>query len=106
MITITVNVDELDYGALIKKLLPIAKDKLSLYDTRLAKILAGALAVGGSAAAGMINALPEKTKDAFAAALINGGKEKIAEAAQDAAKAHGINIKISDISAETSESGE
>ncbi len=106
MITITVKVDELDYGALVKKLLPIAKDKLSGYDTRLARVLAGAIAVGGSAAADMINALPQKTKDALAAALINGGRERIAEAAGDAAKAHGIDIKIRDISAEVSESGE
>ncbi len=106
MITITVKVDELDYGALVKKLLPIAKGKLSSYDTRVARILAGALAVGGGAAAEIINGLPEKTKDALAAALINGGRERIAEAAQDAAKAHGIDIKIRDISAEISESGE
>lgn len=106
MITITVKVDELDYGALVRKLLPIAKDKLSGYDTRLARILAGALAVGGSAAADMINALPARKKDALAAALINGSRGKIADAAEDAAKAHGIDIKIRDISAEVSESGE
>ncbi len=106
MITITLKVDEIDYGALVKMLLPKLKDKLSGYDTRLARILAGALAVGGSAAADMINALPAKTKDALAAALINGDREKIAEAAEDAAKAHGIDIKIRNISAEDSESEE
>ncbi len=106
MITITVEVDDIDYGALVRKLLPIAGDKLSAYDTKLARMLSGALAIGGGAAANVINALPAKTKDALAAALINGGKEKIAEALRDAAKEHGVGVKIRDIGAECSETPE
>ncbi len=103
MITITVKVDEIDYGALVKKLLPIARGKLSAYDGKLARILTALLAVGGEKAADMINALPQKTKDAVAAALINGGKERISDALQNAAREHDVVVEICGISAETSE---
>ncbi len=106
MIIITIKADDLDYGALAERLLPIAMDKADASDNKLMKILAGALAAGGSAFVGLIDALPQATKDELAAALINGGKEKIIDTIQKTAENHNVSVKIRDISAEIDNSME
>ncbi len=100
MINITVKLDDPDYGALAERFLPIVMDKAGASDNKLMKILAGALAAGGSAVVGLIDALPQATKDELAAALINGGKEKIIDTIQKTAESYDISVKVRDISAE------
>jgi len=100
MITITVTVDELDYGALARKLLPIAKDKLSYGDKKMLKLLVNmAAAKDGRMAEKFVDLFPEDKLDSLAAKLINYGEEKIIETAQKAARSNGVDTKIRDIRA-------
>ena len=97
---ITLEINEMDYGALIAALLPAVHEKLSGdEDTFLNKILLKLTAVPPSVARKMVNLLPRETQDEIVVLLINKNRDKIANFALNMAKEKDISFKIDDLEA-------
>lgn len=97
---IRIKIDEINYGALVAKYLPLLGEKLQEKEGTAAKILAGLSKLPPSIAKTTLDALPESTKDEIALLLINKNKEKIVLSAMDYCRKNEVAITISDLSVE------
>ncbi len=91
---ITIELDDIDYGALVEKLLPLMEDKIADKDGISNTILAKFLSMPPSVAKSMINLMPQSKKDEIAVSLLNKHKEKITKKITEAAKDKGFSFKI------------
>lgn len=94
---IRIVIDEINYGEVVSKCLPLIRDKLREKDGSLPKILSGIASLPPSMAAAMVEALPAETKDEIAALLINKNKDRIIRAAEGYAAKNGVTMDIGDI---------
>lgn len=97
---ITLELSGIDYGALAEKFLPAVRNKLAEKEGTGAAILAKFTEMPPSAAAAMINMLPQETKDDIAVILVNKNKEKIVEKITGYAEKNGLYFRIDDFNVE------
>ena len=101
---ITLEVNGLDYGALIAALLPLVHSKLEQEeDSVVNKILLKLTALPPSIARRMVNLLPRDTQDEIVVLLINKNSAKIADLAVNMAKEKDIFLQIDKLEAEVQE---
>ncbi len=93
---ITLELNEIDYGALMEQFLPLIRDKLAEQDGAAAAILSKIAEMPPETAGKMVNMLPQKTRDELVLMLLNKNKEKIVKAATDYARKNGITFRIDD----------
>ena len=94
---IRLKLDNIDYGELAVKMLPLVGDKLKESDNTVAKLLSGVAKMPPSIIKTTVNALPQETKDEVVALLINKNKNKIKRLFMDFANTKGIDFDILDI---------
>ncbi len=102
---VTVDIEEIDYGAAAKKIMPILQRQAeqSRDRSKIMSVLSKAAALGGNAAASMMDLLPSDLKNEIVALLVNSNKKKIIEAIENAAKKQEIPLRVGDINVETDE---
>lgn len=88
--------DELDYDALLERLLPLLAGRLDK-DSSLGKLASG----GGGMARALFKKLPQEKKDRTAAELINKNRDKLRQKAEEYAGKYGVRIEVKDVSAHT-----
>ncbi len=98
---IKLKVENIDYGELAVKLLPLVNDKLKESNNAVVKLLSGVAKMPPSIIKTTINALPQENKDEVVAFLINKNKEKIKGAFIKFAHENGIAFDILDIEVES-----
>ena len=91
---ITLELNEIDYGALTEQFLPVVRDKLAEKEVAGAAILAKIAGIPPVIAAQMVNVLPQETKDEIAVMLVDKNKERIIEAVMEYAAKKGISFRI------------
>ncbi len=99
---LTLELTDIDYGALVKLALPLLQGKLAQSDSTAAQVLARIAQMPPSLAAGMIDFLPQDTKNELAVMLVNKNKDSIIKAVTEYAEKHGLTFHISQFSAEES----
>lgn len=91
------NISDLDYVSLVEKVLPVVKEKMKDSDGAAAKIL---MAMPPFAIKTAVKAMPQETRDAVAALLINKYKDAIISAAERYSEDSGVHIHVGDLSVE------
>ncbi|MBQ5319120.1 MAG: hypothetical protein J6K17_08500 [Oscillospiraceae bacterium] len=94
---IRIVVDEINYGEIVEKCIPLVRDKLKEKEGTFPKFISGIANLPPSMAVAMIEKLPQETKDEAVALLINKNKDKLIEKAEEYAKKNDITLKISDL---------
>lgn len=99
MVELKIQLDEINYEEIVQQLLPFALEKLSgnFGNGKLGPILGVVSKLPPKAAAGMLAALPQDTKDELAVLLLNLKKDSIMEAAGRYAESKHISLKIRDV---------
>lgn len=98
---INLEINDIDYGALIEIFLPMIHDKLSSADGMVAKLLGKVAGTPPEAAAKIVDMLPQDSKDDIAVYLINSKKDVIISAVQEYAGNKGVSFNIGEFSVET-----
>ena len=98
---ITLEIKDLDYGALIAALLPtvhghIAKEEQSFVNKLLMKLTA----LPPATVEKMVNLLPRETQDEIAVLLIRKNKEKILELVGNLAQENHVSFRVDDFQVE------
>ena len=91
---ITLELNDIDYSALVKVLLPVIQTKLEEKDGAVASILAKIAGMSPSIAGKMIDMMPQETKDEIAIMLINKNCDRIIENVLKYANQEGIHFRI------------
>ena len=97
---ITLELNDIDYGALVAQFLPLIRSKLSEQDGTGAAVLAKIAEMPPETAAKMINLLPQKTRDELVLMLLNKNKERLIHAATEYGRKNGITFQIDSFEAE------
>lgn len=97
---ITLDIDNIDYGALAELFLPLIHDKLAEKDGAAVAILTKIAGMPPMLTGKMIDMLPQDAKDEIAAMLVNKNKEKIIESVTKFAAQKGLSFPIDDFSVE------
>ncbi len=98
---ITLEINELDYGAAIAALLPMVHEKLEKEEDSFGnKILLKLTAVSPSIAKKMVNLLPKETQNEIVVLLINKNKEKIVDLLAKLAEKKDVPLQIGNLEAE------
>lgn len=97
---ITLELSDIDYGALVEQFLPLVRDKLAEKDGAGAAILAKISGMPTSIAVKMMDVFPQETKDEIAVMLVNKNKEKIIETVLEYAAKKGLSFRIDDFEVE------
>ena len=93
---ITLEINDIDYGALTAQFLPLVRDKLAEKDGTAMAILSKIAEMPPETAGKMVNMLPQKTRDELILMLVNKNKGKIMDAAEDFAHKNGLHFRIDD----------
>lgn len=97
---ITLEVDELDYGALIAALLPMVHEKMEKEESSVAnKIILKLTSLSPAIAKKMVNLLPKETQNEIVVLLINKNRDKILELVENLARERDIPLKIGNLEA-------
>ncbi|MBR4862870.1 MAG: hypothetical protein IKU09_11795 [Firmicutes bacterium] len=97
---ITLEINDIDYGALTAQFLPLVRDKLAEKDGTAMAILAKIAEMPPETAGKMVNLLPQKTRDELILMLLHKNKEKIILAAESYAHKNGLRFRIDDFRVE------
>ena len=98
---ITLEINDLDYGALVAALLPTVHEKLEMEDgSVMNKILSKLTALSPSIAEKMVNLLPKETQNEIAVLLINKNQSKIIALAEKLADEKDISVRIGHLEAQ------
>ena len=97
---ITVELENIDYGALVEKALPLVADKLLEKDGVGMAILSKIAKVPPSLVTKMLNILPQDNKDDIAVTLIEKNKDKIISALLEYAGENGLSFDIKELGVE------
>ena len=98
---IVLEIKDIDYGALIEKMLPLVADKLSSKEGFAMEMLAKIASMPPSIARKMVDILPDETKEELIAMLVNKNKDKLAKMAESYGGKKGIAFKIENIEIDT-----
>ena len=94
------KVNRINYGNLAEKFLPMLSDKLAKEEGAIPRLLSKLAALSPGMAKGMLNVLPDETKDEMVVYLINKNKQQILNGFARYMKEQGIDIEIGDLSIE------
>ena len=97
---ITLEINDIDYGALAEQFLPLVRDKLAEKDGPSMAILAKIAEMPPETARKMVNLLPQKTRDELILMLVNKNRDKIIGTAEDFAHRSGLHFRIDDFKIE------
>ncbi|MBQ3489813.1 MAG: hypothetical protein IJA86_04415 [Clostridia bacterium] len=98
---ITLEIKDMDYGALIAALLPTVHDIIGKEEKSFVnKILLKLTALPPATVQKMVNLLPRETQDEIVVLLVSKNKEKILEFADHLAKEKNISFCISNFQVE------
>lgn len=97
---ITLELTDIDYASVVKYALPLLQEKLTAGDSEASKMLAQIAKMPPSIAAGMVDFLPQDTKNELAVMLVNQNKDRIIHAVTEYAEKKGISFRIDSFSAE------
>lgn len=97
MITIKLEIDDIDYDSLVDQFLPIMTEKLRQSNNPVAMLLSNGMPA--SMAKTIIKGLPRETKDKLTADLLNTYQEQLKEKAEEFARQQSIPVSIQSISA-------
>ena len=98
---LTIEIDDLDYGALIAALLPTVHEKIEKEESSVAnKIILKLTSLSPAIARKMINLLPKETQNEIVVLLINKNRDKILELVENLAKDRDIPLKIGNLEAQ------
>ena len=98
---ITLDIKDLDYGALIAALLPTVHGHIAKEENTFAnKILLKLTALPPSTVQKMVNLLPRETQDEIVIMLIQKNKEKILELITKLAKENQVSFRVDDFRVE------
>jgi hypothetical protein len=95
------KVKRINYGNLAEKFLPLLSDKLAKEEGAIPRLLSKLAALSPGMAKGMLNVLPDETKNEMVVYLINKNKQQILDGFARYMKEQGIDIEIGDLSIET-----
>ena len=96
---IKIQIDDIDYAALVDVAMPLLKDKLAKPGAT-TQLLGSILNLPSGMVKAVVNRLPEDKKNQLAATLINGNKEKIIATVEQTAGASGVRVRIRDLQAD------
>lgn len=91
---ITFEINEIDYGAFVRLLLPKLKDKLIHSEGTMAKLLAKIAKMSPEAAGKLVDAMPQKTKNDLTVYLINHKMDVFVPVVEEYAKEKGLPFKV------------
>ena len=91
---ITLELTEIDYGALAEQFLPLVRDKLAEKDGTIAGLLAKVAGMPPNIVGRMVDILPQESKDEIAVMLVNKSKDKIISMITKYAKKNGVSFEI------------
>lgn len=94
------KVNRINYGNLAEKFLPKLSDKLAKEEGAIPRLLSKLAALSPGMAKGMLNVLPDETKNEMVVYLINKNKQQILDGFARYMKEQGIDIEIGDLSIE------
>ena len=94
---IKLKVNRINYGDLAAWCLPVVSDKLAGEEGSIPKLLSKLTAVPPGMVRGMLNALPEDTKNELAAYLINRNKEQILAGITNYLQQQGVDVAFGDL---------
>ena len=97
---ITLELTDIDYASVVKFALPLLQGKLADSDSEAAKMLARIAQMPPSIAAGMVDFLPQDTKNELAVMLFNQNKDSIIKAVTYYAEKKGLSFRIDQFTAE------
>lgn len=97
MIKLELELRELDYEALIERVLPLVGDRL---DGHALGHLLGSGPAAAMARAALVR-MPQEKKDRMAASLVNENADRIAAALEDTAGKNGVRCRVRHVRAET-----
>lgn len=97
---ITLELTDIDYASVVKFALPLLQGKLAEQDGEAAKMLSQIAKMPPSVAAGMVDFLPQDTKNELAVMLFNQNRESIIKAVTYYAEKKGLSFKIDRFTAE------
>ncbi len=98
---ITLEIDELDYGALVAALLPTVHEKMEKEEHSVTnKIILKLTSLSPAIVKKMVNLLPRETQDEIVVLLINKNRDKIPVLVENLAKEKDIALKISNLEAQ------
>jgi hypothetical protein len=94
------KVNRINYGNLAEKFLPMLSDKLAKEEGAIPRLLSKLAALSPGMAKGMLNVLPDETKNEMVVYLINKNKQQILDGFARYMREQGIDIEIGDLSIE------
>ena len=97
---ITLELTDIDYASVVKFALPLLQDKFSESDGEAAKMLSQIMKMPPALAAGMVDFLPQDTKNELAVMLFNQNKDSIIKAVTYYAEKKGLSFRIDSFTAE------
>ena len=98
---ITLEIDELDYGALVAARLPTVHEKIGKEESSVTnKIILKLTSLSPAIVKKMVNLLPKETQDEIVVLLINKNCEKLTELLEKLAKEKDISLRIGRLEAQ------
>ena len=98
---ITLEIKDLDYGALIAALLPTVHDHIAKEEQSFVnKLLLKLTALPPATVQKMVNLLPRETQDEIAVLLVRKNKEKILELVGNLARENHVSFRVDDFQVE------
>ena len=97
---IKLKVNRINYGDLAAWCLPMLSDKLAKEEGAMAALLSKVAAMSPGVARGVLNALPEETKNELAVYLLNRNKEQILSGVTRYLQQQGVDVEFGDLSVE------
>jgi len=96
MIRLEIDLDEIDYNALLERYYPQLAEELRREGGTFGAMLSN---MGGTLAKGMIASLSRETKDALLCMLLNRNSDMIKTIAEQAAMSKGVSLQVTHVQA-------
>ena len=99
MLKLTVNVDDLDYDALVEHFLPQMIDSFAQQNPTLGRLLSGGSGFAAGVIKGLVSKMPEEKKEAMAADLLTKNSGLLTGKLEGLLLENGIKVRVSGFSA-------
>ena len=99
MLKLTINVEDLDYDALVERFLPQLIDGFSKQNPTLGRLLSGGGTLAASAIKGIISRMPLEKKEAMAAELLERNSGMLTGKLENLLLENGVKVRVSGFTA-------
>ena len=99
MLKLTVNVEDLDYDALVDQFLPQLIDNFSRQNPTLGRLLSGGSAIAASVVKGIVSRMPQEKKEAMAAELLEKNSAALTGKLEGLLLENGIKVRVTGFTA-------